>query len=112
MDSSVEDSSTDGPVFDALPDGTPPDAVSDATTLATGTAGCTADAQCDEGVCWDFADYDALCGGTVCSRSCSDDAECVSAATTAGATTPSAAMCGSDGKCNFMGTGLGSYFCA
>ncbi len=112
----AEDMGTDATV-DALPDGTSDGAsdASDATadaSLATGAAGCTSDAQCAEGVCWDFADYDSLCGGTVCSLSCTTTAECVSAATTAGASSPSAATCGSDGKCDFVSTGLGTFFCA
>lgn len=77
-----------------------------------GTPGCMSDDACETGVCWDFSDYDALCGGSVCSTTCAEDSECIDAATSAGADTPASATCGDDGRCSFIGTGLGIYFCA
>ena len=79
--------------------------------LRTGTSGCTADDQCAGGVCWDFALYDPFCGGTVCSETCATDADCRAAASAAGAASPERATCGSDLKCDLVGTGLGIFFC-
>ncbi|MBW2461846.1 MAG: hypothetical protein JRH11_09375 [Deltaproteobacteria bacterium] len=110
-DASTEDTAMPDATFDALPDAPADSGPDTAGLLATGTSGCTTDDQCVEGVCWDFHDYDSLCGGTVCSTTCTVQADCQTAASDAGAGSPVDASCGSDGRCNFMGTGLGSFFC-
>ncbi|MGE0788326.1 MAG: hypothetical protein AB7S26_21815 [Sandaracinaceae bacterium] len=113
----MSDAGTDaGPMaMDAGTDAGPTmaDAGSDASgLLPTGTSGCAMDSECAAGVCWDFNDYDPFCFGTVCSLGCTTDAECQNAATAAGASSPGNATCGVDGKCDFLGTGLGAFLCA
>ena len=81
------------------------------TGLPTGTTGCTSDAECASNVCWDFSDYDPYCGGTICSEMCATTADCVAAATAARASSPDRATCGSDNRCDFVGTGLGPFYC-
>lgn len=76
-----------------------------------GDTGCSADDQCDTGVCWDFADYDPLCGGSTCSIECVSHSDCQSAFASAGAPNASAAQCGTDGRCDPIGTGFGAFFC-
>lgn len=73
---------------------------------------CETDDDCPTRVCWNFNDYDSLCGGTVCSTDCESDQDCIDAAQAAGAASPDAANCGSDGLCDLVGTGLGSFQCA
>jgi hypothetical protein len=73
---------------------------------------CTDDAECQSGVCWDFADYDPLCFGAVCSGECRTDDDCIQLATDAGAQSPEGAHCGDDGRCDLVGTGLGTFACA
>jgi hypothetical protein len=93
----------------------PADSGADAASGSpVGSGGCTSDTDCASNVCWDFAEYDPLCGGTVCSVSCTTDAECVDAARTAGATSPDGAACGSDGRCDLVSTGLpgAAFVCA
>ncbi|MCA9607252.1 MAG: hypothetical protein KC619_16715 [Myxococcales bacterium] len=103
-----------GPPLDAGSDaGAPMDAGFDAAGRSpTGTMGCMSDTECAEGVCWDFSDYDSFCFGRICSLMCASDTDCQNAATTAGASNPSGARCGSDGKCDFVGAGLGAFACA
>jgi hypothetical protein len=72
---------------------------------------CTGDSDCASGVCFDFSLVDHYCGGKACSVACSDTAECVQAATTHNAPTPSGSVCGSTGICSIVGTGLGSFWC-
>jgi hypothetical protein len=79
--------------------------------LPTG-AECRMDAQCLSGVCWDFNAYDECCGGTVCSGTCETDRDCLGLAQAAGAPNPEGASCGVDGRCDLVGTGLGSFVCA
>ena len=76
-----------------------------------GTAGCEADDECSTGVCWDFANYDALCGGSACSTVCVDDQDCAAAFAAAGAENPLGATCGADGRCSPIGSGFGAFFC-
>ena len=117
-DSSAPDSSTDAaadasPTDSAVTDSAAPDATFDAAgRMATGTPSCTMDSECAENVCWDFNDFDEYCGGTVCSRACTGDAECVTAATAASAANPENASCASDNTCDFVGTGLGLFVCS
>lgn len=79
--------------------------------LPTGVE-CESDDQCQSGVCWDFSTYDACCFGTVCSGMCETNQDCIDLATGAGAETPDAAVCGPDGRCDLVSTGLGSFACA
>jgi hypothetical protein len=72
---------------------------------------CREDADCDGGVCWDFSDYDRLCGGRACSLRCEADADCHAAFRAAGADRPEGSSCGEDGKCTVLGTGFGAFFC-
>ena len=106
-DAGPDDAGADTTVVDA---GT--DTMDSGPRSPLGTPDCASDDACETGVCWDFSDYDALCGGSVCSTTCAEDSECVDAATSAGADTPASATCGDDGRCSFIGTGLGVYFCA
>jgi hypothetical protein len=80
--------------------------------LSIGSSDCERDNQCETGVCWDFHDYDSLCGGSVCSLECGTDFDCQAAADEAGGSDPAAARCGEDGKCDLVGTGLGSFVCS
>jgi hypothetical protein len=73
---------------------------------------CEVDSDCATNVCWDFADHDPLCGGKVCSATCSTDDDCISRARDAGAALPERARCGDDRQCDLVGTGLGSFVCA
>jgi len=70
---------------------------------------CTADQQCVTGVCWDYADYDALCGGAFCSDTCSTDEECRQMVKAAKGNTDNA-KCGTDGRCVLVGC-LGQFYC-
>jgi hypothetical protein len=80
--------------------------------LPVGSA-CPQDSACESGVCYDFADYDALCGGTACSVCCETDEDCVDAMQAAGAPFPAQTFCLADGRCDMVGTGLGGpFFCA
>ncbi len=111
------DAGTDaGPISpDAGRDAGPPatDAGTDASArLPTGTSGCASDAECADGVCWDFNAHDSLCFGTVCSLACASDLECQDAARAAGAGSPERASGGTDAECDFVGTGLGLFACA
>lgn len=99
------------------------DATSDTTTdggdsgsdgsrsLPTGET-CMASGDCISGICWDFRDIDPLCGGRVCSESCTMDTECQDIARAQGASQPLRASCDRRGQCDFVGTGLGIFFCA
>ncbi len=80
--------------------------------LSTGVSDCERDDQCEAGVCWDFQDYDSLCGGSVCSLACETDFDCQAAADEAGGSDPAAARCGDDGTCVLVGTGLGFFVCS
>lgn len=71
---------------------------------------CEADAECATGVCWDLGDYDPACGGTACSGPCRGDDDCVALIMDAGGD-GEASMCGADGRCTMVGTGLGAFFC-
>lgn len=73
---------------------------------------CMVDDDCVTMVCWDFNDYDSYCGGTVCSDTCETDADCVALAEAASAMQPEDAQCGMDGRCDLVGTGVGSFTCA
>ncbi len=75
-------------------------------------AECTQNQDCISGVCWNFADYDPWCGGAVCSDRCEDTEYCVELAFEAGAGDPTGALCGEDGLCDFVGAGLGDFWCA
>lgn len=122
FDAGDGDAGTDAGEVDAGPgdagrtdDAGPPDAGPDAPAggTPTGMGGCSSDAECEGGACWDFSDYDSFCFGTVCSVPCSTDAECRDAAAGAGASSPDRATCEDDGKCNLMSAGLGGpYACA
>ena len=81
-------------------------------TLDLGDENCTLDAECTTGVCWDFADYDPFCGGSVCSATCVNDIQCENLFAAARAPFPAGAVCGPDGRCNPMGSGFGAFFCA
>jgi len=74
-------------------------------------ASCDTNTDCQTGVCWDFHDHDMLCAGKVCSTACTADAQCVDAASKHGAIGASNAHCGSDGLCDLVGTGLGTFSC-
>ncbi|MBW2465543.1 MAG: hypothetical protein JRH11_28105, partial [Deltaproteobacteria bacterium] len=104
-DSATPDAATDSSVTDSAA----PDA---AGRMATGTPSCTMDSDCAENVCWDYNDFDEYCGGTICSRACTGDAECVTSATAASAPNPENATCASDDTCDFVGTGLGAWVCS
>ena len=73
---------------------------------------CTDDFDCSSGICWDFAEYDPWCGGAVCSERCEETELCVELAFSVGADSPEGAWCGDDGLCNFVGAGLGAFWCA
>ncbi len=79
--------------------------------LSTGTE-CLSDAECLSGVCWDFNTYDECCFGTVCSGRCESDGDCIDLANAANASSPDTATCGTDGRCDLVGTGLGLFGCA
>lgn len=112
-DSSTPDSSTDAAADASPTDSAAPDAAVDAAgRMATGTPSCTMDSECAENVCWDYNDVDRFCGGTICSRACTGDAECIAAATAASADRPERASCGSGNTCDFVGTGLGLWVCS
>jgi len=73
---------------------------------------CEVDGDCSSGICWDFADHDSLCFGKVCSAECQTDDDCIALATSAAASVPANASCGSDLQCDLVTTGLGSFSCA
>jgi hypothetical protein len=75
-------------------------------------ATCREDGDCRSRICWDYSKYDQLCGGKVCSMACATDEECRQAATQAGADTAAGATCGSDKRCDLVGSGLGRFTCA
>ncbi len=81
-------------------------------TLDLGDENCTLDAECTTGVCWDFADYDPFCGGSVCSSNCVNDQQCQNVFAAAGAPFPQNVACGPDGRCDPIGSGFGAFFCA
>lgn len=73
---------------------------------------CNVDGDCPSNICWDFHDYDSLCGGKVCSATCKTDQDCIDMARNAGASSPDRAQCATDERCDLVGTGLGSFVCA
>ena len=73
---------------------------------------CSRDRDCVTIVCWDFNDYDECCFGAVCSGSCDFDEDCRELAAEVGASRPDAASCGSDGRCDLAGAGVGAFTCA
>ena len=87
------------------------DVIVDPPLLPIGAA-CSGAAECFSGICWDFADYDPWCGGAVCSDRCEDEGYCIELAAKAGASSPQGAACGADGLCDFVGAGLGDFWCA
>jgi len=72
---------------------------------------CQEDVQCTTGVCWDWHDYDPGCFGAVCSGACESHEDCVALANDAGAFYPEQAICGDDGLCVLLETGLGEWVC-
>lgn len=75
-------------------------------------AECESDAQCMSGVCWDFNTYDECCFGTACSDMCETQQDCIDVATAANAPYPDSAICGTDGRCDLVSTGIGAFACA
>ncbi len=63
-------------------------------------------------MCWDFMEHDSFCSGKICTIECTTTDECVEAAEVAGSTQADSAFCGSDGQCNLVTTGLGSFVCS
>ncbi|MCB9549703.1 MAG: hypothetical protein H6706_28180 [Myxococcales bacterium] len=72
---------------------------------------CRGDGDCASGICWDWSQYDAFCGGRACSVGCRNDADCEAAFRGAGAPSPGDSRCGADGRCTVIGTGFGAFFC-
>ncbi len=75
-------------------------------------ATCQTNGECASGICWDYAQYDATCGGMVCSDHCATDLDCITMARDQLAAYADHSTCGTDHLCNFVGTGLGAFFCA
>jgi hypothetical protein len=73
---------------------------------------CEVDSDCPTRLCWDFEEHDSLCSGKICSIECETSDDCIEAAAAAGSMSSSNAFCGSDGQCDLVGTGLGSFVCA
>jgi hypothetical protein len=113
-DGALEESSSGGPSGTGPGETGETDVGEDAGTTGPLTPvgmECRADGDCESGVCWDFADYDRACYGTICSGECESDDDCIALATDAGAPSPELATCGDDGRCDLVGTGLGAFVC-
>jgi hypothetical protein len=72
---------------------------------------CASDSDCGGGVCWDYADHDPSCSGTICSSTCKTDAECQQKAAAAAGFLPDRARCGADGLCDLVSVGFGGFVC-
>ncbi len=93
------------PASDGGPAGT------DGEALAGFGEDCTEDADCESGICWDYGERDASCGGKVCSVLCTTSKACEGLAASAGAASAAGAECGVDDQCDLVGTGLGAFVC-
>jgi hypothetical protein len=82
-----------------------------ASGLPAGDQSCSTDSDCASGICWDFSHYDSTCGGTMCSETCSTNADCVQFFTPLGASDPGSAVCGSDYRCDPLSAQAGVFFC-
>lgn len=113
--SSGSSTDTDGTDTDGTSTGTGSSSGSGSSSTGGGLGigeTCEDDDECASGVCWDFSDYDKMCGGAVCSTTCKNTDECIEAFEEAGAPTPKGSTCGEDGRCDPVGTGFGDFVCA
>ena len=79
--------------------------------LPAGDQSCSTDSDCASGICWDFSHYASTCGGTMCSVTCTSDADCVLFFTPLGANNPNSAVCGSDYRCDPLSAQAGGFWC-